>query len=481
MYTPAKIFNMAVTLFFMFGFRFLPTFASITPVGMAVLGTFIGVIYGYSTCGIIWPSLFAIIAYGSSGYTSMSAAVQSMLGHSTVFQILMGFICVGALSKYGFGKWFVRWSLSRKIFRGKPLFYTWCFMVIFGLSAVIVSQIQLQLLLYVIWVDIALNCGYDRDSDFLYFGMGGILMGTTLGSGMIPYNGWKIGLANTWSGLVGTPLNFGLMGLTTAILTVLIITVYILAMRYVFKVDFSTMQSFDVEKLGDDCKHLTPRTKRVLAVYLLCVVLVIAANTVASSSALAVLINKTLTSGGVFCVCAAILMILPSGEKDGKPCIIFEDIKDKAINWSVIFMCAVTLPITTAVTSDDCGILAWLIDLFTPIFDGKSGMFIVIFTIILSLILTNVGSNIAFGAAMIAIVAPFVVKADLSPQFAGTALLYMVNIGLLLPGASAPAAIFHANDNLGNSKRRMKVVITACLAVMVVSIPYFSILGAIFG
>lgn len=71
-YGTFKIINIIITLFLMFGFGLLPPFSTLTPVGMKILGVFLGVVYGYSTCDIIWPSLFAIIAYGITGYTTMA-------------------------------------------------------------------------------------------------------------------------------------------------------------------------------------------------------------------------------------------------------------------------------------------------------------------------------------------------------------------------------------------------------------------------
>ena len=78
-YNPVKILNTAITLGLMYGVGLLPPFSALTPVGMKLLGVFLGVVYGYSTCGVIWPSLFAIIAFGLSGYTSMGDAISSML------------------------------------------------------------------------------------------------------------------------------------------------------------------------------------------------------------------------------------------------------------------------------------------------------------------------------------------------------------------------------------------------------------------
>lgn len=478
-YSPIQYVHIAITLFFMFAFGFFPPFATLTPVGMRVLGVFIGVVYGYSTCDIIWPSLFAIIAFGISGYTTMGAAITSMIGHNVVFQSIVGFISAGALRHYGFGKWFVRWSLTKKIFRGKPLFYTWCFMLLFGLSAIVINQIQLQILLYSIWLDIADSCGYAKDSTFRYAGMAGILFSTVLGGAMVPYTSWMLGLANNWSDAVGIPLNFGMMGIISVIVSALAISLYVLCMRYVLKVDFSIMKYFDVEKLGEESKHLRPRAKRIFVIYIITVVLVVVANTLPVTHSLNQFVNQTMTVAGVYCACAAVLLILPSGEGDAKGCVEFNAIKDSSISWQVIFMCAVTLPVAAAVTSPDCGILEWLTGVFTPIFAGRSGTFVLVFTIIVSMFLTNLGSNIAFGAAMIPIIVPFVLQSGMNPQLAGAAMIYIINIGLILPGASAPASIYHSNEFLPDSKKRTLYTSFACLVMLVIAIPFYGILSAI--
>lgn len=476
-YSPSQIVNMLITLFFMFGFGFFPPFGTLTPMGMRVLGVFIGVVWGYSTCDIIWPSLFAFIAFGISGYTTMGAAISTMLGHNVVFQSIMGFISAGALRHYGFGKWFVRWSLSKSIFKGKPLFYTWSFMMVFGLSAIVINQIQLQILLYSIWVDIADSCGYKKESKFLYAGMSGILLSTILGGALVPYQSWMLGLANNWSETIGVPLNFGFMGILSVVLSIIVISLYVLSMNYVFKVDFSNMQKFDVEKLGDESKHLRPRTIRIAIIYLITVLLVVIANTLPVTNALNNFVNKTMTVAGVYCACAAILLILPSGEGDGKACVEFNAIKDSSISWQVIFMCAVTLPIASAVTAPECGILEWLTGIFTPIFAGHGGTFVLCFTIVLSMILTNLGSNIAFGAAMIPIIVPFVTQSGLNPHLAGAAMIYIINIGMVLPGASAPASIYHSNENMTDGKRRILYTSYSCVLMIICALIFYSIVA----
>ncbi len=479
-YTPIKVVNIFITLLLMFGFGLLPPFSTLTPVGMKLLGIFLGVVYGYTTCGIIWPSLFAIIAFGMSGYSSMDDALASMLGQSTVFQSIMANIAGGALSYYGFGKWFVRWSLSKKIFKGKPLLYVWAFFVIFGLACIVVKVVILSLILYAVWRDIADTCGYPADSPFRYVGYCGILFGGSLGGAMIPYEGWEMGLVRVWTEATGVPLNMGVMAVVTIPTTILAITAYVFVSKKLLKVDYQTLQKFDVGKLGKESLVLSPRLKRIIVIYLVTTILCILGNTFIGTG-FSALINDTITVAGMYCICTAVLLILPSGEGDGAPCIEFKKVKNSAISWDVIFMVAVTIPLASAVTSDATGIVPWLTGVFEPIFVGKGSLFVLMFTIVVSLILTNIGSNIAFGAAMIPIVAPFVVSSGIDPTFAGAAILYIINIGMVLPGASAPAGIFHAQADIPNGARRIGVTLLACACLAIVAVPMFSIFSLILG
>lgn len=455
-YSPKQIINTLITLFFMIGFGYLPPFSSLTPVGMKLLGLFIGVIYGYSTCEIIWPSFLAIILFGLSGFhDSVVSAISSMMGGELVFQILVQQFTAGAIVIYGFGKWFVRKTLSMRCFRGKPIFYTWCFMFIFMWGCVVLETISTYLLLYAIWTDIADSCGYDKNSSFRYYGFGGILVSLMLGVSMMPYKGWQLGLATSWANITGVSINLGGMLCMTAVIGTIVITAYVILGAKLFKVDFSIMKAFDVNKLGEESAHLRPRAKIIIIVYMITMILSIFAGTF-RNNALADFLNNQLTITGLYALCFIILIIVPSGEGNGEAAVAFKDIKhsDIAISWPVLMMCAVTIPLASAMTKDVTGIMPWLTGLFTPIFAGKSPVFILIFTIIVMEILTNVGSNIAMGNAMIPVIAPFVLASGANPMVFGAALIYCCNMGLIFPGSSAPASVYHGRSEIPDSRRR---------------------------
>lgn len=91
-YPVSKVIHSAITIFLMFLFgRVIPPFGGITEVGMNVLGVFLGVIYGYCTCEIAWPSILGFVAYGLSGAVTMKDGIQAMMGQSVVFQSICAF------------------------------------------------------------------------------------------------------------------------------------------------------------------------------------------------------------------------------------------------------------------------------------------------------------------------------------------------------------------------------------------------------
>ena len=67
-----KIFygHIVITLLLMFGFGQLPAVGTITPLGMKLLGIFLGLIYAWSATSLLWPSLLGIVAVISTGMYS---------------------------------------------------------------------------------------------------------------------------------------------------------------------------------------------------------------------------------------------------------------------------------------------------------------------------------------------------------------------------------------------------------------------------
>lgn len=60
--SPLYLVHTAVCLIIMFGFGQLPPFEPLTPLGMNLIGIFLGVLYGWIFIEIVWPSLLGLLA-----------------------------------------------------------------------------------------------------------------------------------------------------------------------------------------------------------------------------------------------------------------------------------------------------------------------------------------------------------------------------------------------------------------------------------
>ena len=73
-----------------FGFRYVP-FDGISPFGMSILGVFIGLLYGWTFIGFIWPSMMSIFALGLCGFfkTPQDAFASAFSNHLVIFMLLV--------------------------------------------------------------------------------------------------------------------------------------------------------------------------------------------------------------------------------------------------------------------------------------------------------------------------------------------------------------------------------------------------------
>ena len=81
--------NSAVVVALMALFRFIPPFGSMTAMGMTILGIFLGALWGWINCDMIWPSVLALVLLGFSGYTAnVTEALTMTISNGTVQLIL---------------------------------------------------------------------------------------------------------------------------------------------------------------------------------------------------------------------------------------------------------------------------------------------------------------------------------------------------------------------------------------------------------
>ena len=104
--------NTSIVIFLMFFFgRLIAPWGAITPVGMQVLGIFLGLIWGWSIIEILWPSLMGMLALGMSDYMTMAQAMQEGFGNSCVLLVFFCLIFATYFDSTGINKIIAEWQV----------------------------------------------------------------------------------------------------------------------------------------------------------------------------------------------------------------------------------------------------------------------------------------------------------------------------------------------------------------------------------
>ena len=70
-----------ICMIIMFGFGYLPPIEPITPLGMHIVGIFFGLLFGWITIGLIWPSNKGCMALVLVGGMKVGAVLSAGCGY----------------------------------------------------------------------------------------------------------------------------------------------------------------------------------------------------------------------------------------------------------------------------------------------------------------------------------------------------------------------------------------------------------------
>ncbi len=118
--TPKSYLHLGIMLAIMFIFRLPVPPEGLTAEGMAVIGIFFAVLYGWLFLDIVWPSLLGLVALGLAINEPMTEVIGSAFGNSTVLLILLFCMVASIINAAGIAEWMARKIISLPIVRGRP-------------------------------------------------------------------------------------------------------------------------------------------------------------------------------------------------------------------------------------------------------------------------------------------------------------------------------------------------------------------------
>ena len=125
---PAYYLHTVVCLLIMFGFGQLPPVEPLTPLGMNLIGIFLGVLYGWVCIEIVWPSLAGLLALMLIGGMKPMMLLNKSFGDPVVQMMFFIFVFCATISHYGLSKFISLWFITRKFVAGRPWVFTYTFL-----------------------------------------------------------------------------------------------------------------------------------------------------------------------------------------------------------------------------------------------------------------------------------------------------------------------------------------------------------------
>ncbi len=434
-------FKVLIMFFLVFGISLIPPFGQITPLGMKVLGIFIGVLYGWCVLDTLWVSIFAIIAVGYTCNDIFTAFGTGFANQVTLMALLTALLG-GALDRLKITDLICNWCLTRNIVKGKPWILLTMFLIAGALIGAFASSIAGTFLLWTILLKLADICHYEKGCKEIGFLIGMVVVVPAVASNCIPFQPGAIffnSFLTQGTGLAIDYIPFLIYQLTIS--TIIFVSVCLLA-KYVWKLDLS---HFDIsDDMREDLLNqpITYEQKvGLVAVLIFFVTLLLPGILPLTLPGIAFL-----KAMGILGVSGAILIALTiMRNHEGESLINIAECH-RAVPWNVIWLMVAIAPISDALKSETTGIMATITQYTLPIFSNISlNIFFIGATIILAL-LTQISVNMVLGAVFIPFLTQICVQLDGNPYILFMMLYTGINMAFLTPAASAYGALMHAHE-----------------------------------
>jgi len=424
------------------GIGMLPPFGQITEYGMDILGLFVGLIYGWTFIGFLWPSLFGLIVLGMTNYAAdVTTAIASGFGYSLVWQVFFMMLFAEIMNQLGLTEYLGFWLISRKICIGRPWLFTFILFTAAWILGGITSPYATAFMLWSVLYQIFEKVGFEKQSGYVSYSIAGIMFLAAMACMVFPFEPYPSVVLGLCAGAGATELPFVpwlILGVSTAVALSLL---YLALGKFAFRFDLTALAEAGDIYNSYRSRKVTAENK--IAMVILCsfiFVLVMIGILPGSIPIIAFLKRINLLGLALFAIC----IVLVWRKKDGSPLLRFSDLT-KGLSWEIVVMFAVTLPIGTAMESADTGIMATVLTALTPMFGKFSPMLFIIFCIIVLGAITQVAHNLVLTMTFTPMLAAMALNYGLDPLLVGFLLVTIFQCASATPAASAQSAAVFAN------------------------------------
>lgn len=450
-----------------FLFRFIPGFAGITPLGMGILGSFLGAIYGWIAIDMLWPSIMALVGIGLSiGMNQMYAA---SIGSMTIICLIFCMPVIGICNDTGAFNWLINKLLTNKVMQGKAWLTIW-FILMFAWIMGPFNPIIMGIIFCAFATQIFKQVGIKKNEKLPIYMYLGIAYAAMMGQILFPFMGTGLTLIMAYNNMFpDTLLDFVKYLAFMIPAGIVMVTVYVLVMKLIFRVDVSKVADF---KQQGEAQKITKDQKKAFFVFIAFMLLSVCSAL--PLGAVAQFLSMFNIGGITLCILCVIALMK---KEDGTPlCDIEQGLKSN--NWGQITMVGYIMVIATYMNTSETGIPAAMAMLLQP-FMALPPLVFVVFALFFAALLTNFANNMI----VIVLVMPFMFNFSqmigMEPTGMICLLFLLAQFALMTPAASPVTAVCMTQEMADSNmmtKAAIKIVPVMFIVAIVLGWPFAQIL-----
>lgn len=430
------------------GISLLPPFGQITPLGMDVLGVFVMLIYGWIFLDILWISILGFVLLAITGVTTVTGGITTALSNQVMPMLLILTALAAGLESMGIGDVIAGKVLSIKALSGHPWLLVIAICAIAFVLSVLNKGILGMILLWTVVGRIGTICGYAPKSNEISFICLLIAYCAIIPITYAPYNSTLPLFGGFYTrALDNLAMPMGQMFLAGLLLIVVSIGIMLLVGKFVVRLDMSRFvlpedvrQEFAATKMD----KVTKLSFIGLLVFITLLLLPYFANK--ANPAIAFIDSIGVPGWGIVFMCFLALL----KKEDGKPAMSLSR-AFAGIPWSMIMLFAVTLPLGSAMSSPEVGIMPTLAAYVTPILSKFSVFGIYIFAYFFLGIATQILHNMVVGVLFLPLFGPIAISLGANPF-----VLFFIMFSALGNSFATPAASMWSGFVFGSAQVNSK-------------------------
>ncbi len=451
-----SIIHYIVVAAFCLCFRFVPPFMGLTEMGMGIMGTFIGAVYGWVLIDMLWPSVLALVGIGLS--IGMNNMMTASFGSLTIVAMIVCMMAIGAAMKNGAFTWLAMKLLTNPAFAGRG----WTILTVILLLAWLVGSfnpIIMMMIFASFMISMFEQVGVKKDDKLVVIMFLAVSYQLMRGQILFPFMGTGLTYLMAYNNMFPQlPIPMGQYLAMMFSMGIIMLVVLLALMKFVFRVDVSPLSNYKPEGGVPAATKGQKMALAVFAIFMLTMVVMIFAPAT---------IKHFLEQFGVVGVGMMLGALVPLlKDENGKPLGDLEDLLH-LVNWGQLMMVGYIMVVSTQMMMPTTGISTFMANIIKPFMALPPLVFIMV-VMVFCLVLTNVANNMLAAILCMPFLVNFGSMIGMNPVGMVCLMFIISEFALATPAASPVTGVAFSYTNWVSSGQMSKYGILLVLILFAV-------------